>query len=279
MINLYELWQFVSFADCGTLSKAAETLHLSQPALSRNMKKLENELGIALFIRSKNRLELNENGKYVLSLAKDLLADADLLISKARAFDRSSRTISLGVCAPAPNWLLMPLLSSLYSDKLIQTETAEERKLLAGLDDGSYQLIVLPFKPDGEQYFACECCREKLSFALPKSHRYSERKSLSFSEMNGENMLLTNDIGFWNFVQTEKMPKSRFLTQNDRYSFNELVRASSLPSFTSDLAKKYLGKDDDRIEVPISDPEASVTFYLICLRIRLKEYRILFSAL
>ena len=66
MIELYELRQFVVFADCGTLSEAAEVLHLSQPALSRNMKKLEEELGIPLFFRRKNRLELNENGTYVL---------------------------------------------------------------------------------------------------------------------------------------------------------------------------------------------------------------------
>ena len=42
-MELYELRQLVAFAECGTLSNAAEALHLSQPALSRNMKKLEEE--------------------------------------------------------------------------------------------------------------------------------------------------------------------------------------------------------------------------------------------
>lgn len=54
MIELYELRQFAAFAGAGTLSGAAEILHLSQPALSRNMKKLEDELGIILFNRKKN---------------------------------------------------------------------------------------------------------------------------------------------------------------------------------------------------------------------------------
>ena len=115
-------------------------------------------------------------------------------------------------------------------------------------------------------------------FALPKGHRFIRRKSLSFAEMNGENMILMNDIGFWNFVPTEKMPDSRFLTQSDRFSFNELVRSSSLPSFTTDLAKKYLDTENLRVEVPVSDPEASVTYYLICLKDSLKEFRRLFSA-
>lgn len=278
MIELYELRQFTAFAKAGTLLEAAEILHLSQPALSRNMKKLEEEMGISLFIRRKNRLELNDNGKYVLALARELLANADSFIEKAQAYDRKNRTISFGICSQAPSWLVSPLLGSLYPSKMLQTEIAEEKLLLSGLDNGTYQLIALSHKPEGEQYFSKVCGKESLMFALPKGHRFIRRKSLSFAEMNGENMILMNDIGFWNFVPTEKMPDSRFLTQSDRFSFNELVRSSSLPSFTTDLAKKYLDAENLRVEVPVSDPEASVTYYLICLKDSLKEFRGLFSA-
>lgn len=237
MIELYELRQFAAFAECGTLSEAAEKLHLSQPALSRNMKKLEEDLGVPLFVRRKNKLELNENGQYVLTLAKELLSDAQEFTKKVQSFDRKNRTISLGLCAPAPGWLITPVLGSLYPEKTLQTEIVEESQLLSGLEDGTYQLIALSHKPEGEQYFAKECGRESLMFALPKGHRYARRKSLSFAEMNGENMILMNNIGFWNYVHAETMPASRFLIQSDRFSFNELVRSSSLPSFTTDLAK------------------------------------------
>ena len=116
-------------------------------------------------------------------------------------------------------------------------------------------------------------------FALPRGHRYARRKSLTFAEMNGENMLLMDDIGFWDFVRTEKMPDSRFLTQSDRFSFNELVEASTLPSFTTDLANKYIETGKGRIEVPVSDPEATVTYYLVCRKEARKEYQKLFAAL
>ena len=278
-MELYELRQLVAFAECGTLSNAAESLHLSQPALSRNMKKLEEELGIPLFVRGKNHLALNENGTYVLTLAKELLSDADALQAKARAYDRKSRTISLGVCAPAPVWLLTPLLSSQYPDKTIQTEIAEEPALLTGLENGSYQLVVLTTPPDNEAYFAKECGHENLMFALPKGHRYAKRKSLTFAEMNGENMLLMNDIGFWRFVPSVKMPDSRFLTQSDRFSFDELVRSSSLPSFTTNLANKFIDSGADRVNVPISDLDASVTYYLVGRKEQKRVFRSLFVAL
>ena len=281
MIEQYELRQIAALAECGTLSEAAEKLHLSQPALSRNMKKLEEDLGVPLFVRRKNKLELNENGQYVLTLAKELLSDAQEFTKKVQSFDRKNRTISLGLCAPAPGWLITPVLGSLYPEKTLQTEIVEESQLLSGLEDGTYQLIALSHKPEGEQYFAKECGRESQKFSLPKGHRYARRKSLSFAEMHGENMILMNNIGFWNYVHAETMPASRFLIQSDRFSFNELVRSSSLPSFTTDLAKKYLETADLRdlrIEVPVSDPEASVTYYLVCLKKAQKEYRALLAA-
>ncbi len=278
MIELYELRQFVAFADAGTLSGAAEILHLSQPALSRNMKKLEDELGVLLFERKKNKLELNENGKYILKLAKELLEDADSFTAKARDFDRKNRTISLGVCAPAPVWLLAPLITNIFPHMTLQTEIDDDRRLLTDLENNVYQLVATHTQPDAAQYFYKECGKESLMFALPEGHRYARRKSLSFAEMNGENMLLMPDIGFWDFVRTEKMPDSRFLMQNDRFSFNELVQASSLPSFTSDLAEKYTEVPHNRINIPISDEKSTVTYYLVCKAVKKKSFLSLFAA-
>lgn len=278
MIELYILRQFVAFADAGTLSEAAELLHLSQPALSRNMKKLENDLEITLFERKKNQLRLNKNGEYVLGLTRKLLEDTDSFTVKVRDFDRKKRTISLGVCAPAPMWTLTPLITNAYPHMSLQTETENVSKLLSGLCNDTYQLIALPWKPDENQYFCKACGQETLMFALPKGHKYSKRKKLSFSDMNGENMLLMPDIGFWSFVM-EKMPASRFLTQNDRYSFNELVLASSLPSFVTDMSKKFSQTPPGRIYVPISDVDAAVTYYLVCKQERKQEFEALFDLL
>ena len=115
-------------------------------------------------------------------------------------------------------------------------------------------------------------------FARPKDHKYANRKSLTFAEMNGENMLLMPDIGFWAFVM-DKMPDSRFLTQNDRFSFNELVQASTLPSFITDLSEKHRITPPGRIYVPISDAEAAVSYYLVCKTEKAKEFDDLFRLL
>ena len=59
VFELYQLEQLLAFAECGTLSGAAERLHLSQPALSRSMQRLEGVLQVSLFDRQKNKIKYN----------------------------------------------------------------------------------------------------------------------------------------------------------------------------------------------------------------------------
>ena len=278
MLELYLLRQLAAFAEYGTLSEAAEKLFLSQPALSRNMRKLEEDIGVPLFVRSRNKIELNENGRLTAELAEKALSDIDAITVRVREFDLSRRTISLGVCAPAPVWKLSPLLSQLYPEMSVRTEIAAEEHILHGLDTGLYQLGVLHFKPDDDKYTSGECCTEALMFSLPPTHRLAGRKQLYFSDLDGENMLLMSDIGFWHDMTVEKMPNSRFLIQNDRYTFGELVTASVLPSFSTDLAKEFMGLKTDRVDIPISDKEAKVMYYLVCKRENAGKYERLFKA-
>ena len=68
------LWeQLAALYSSGTLSSAAEKLHLSQPSLSRSMKKLEDVLGVSLFERQKNRIILNETGVLAARYAMRLM--------------------------------------------------------------------------------------------------------------------------------------------------------------------------------------------------------------
>lgn len=73
MLNLLELEQLVAFADYGTLSKAAETLNISQPTITRTMQHLEDTFGVPLFQHSKNHISLNETGLRAVEYAKQLL--------------------------------------------------------------------------------------------------------------------------------------------------------------------------------------------------------------
>ena len=79
---------FVTVAEHGTVSKAAEILHITQPALSRQISALEEELGFALFLRTGRRLALTARGEQLVGDTRNLLSHAGSLHDRAQALRR-----------------------------------------------------------------------------------------------------------------------------------------------------------------------------------------------
>lgn len=262
VFEIYQLEQLLAFAECGTLSGAAERLHLSQPALSRSMQRLEAELQIPLFDRQKNKIEFNENGRMAVEYARQVMEKCQDMISRIQAFDRSRRTILIGVCAPAPLWEIPPVLSDLYPDRTISSEMRENDVLLQGLRDDVYQMVILPYPVEEPGITCVKYEEEHLFFSLPPAHPLSGSKALYMKDLNGETMLLRNRLGFWRDVADQKMPDTRFLEQ-EVIAFNELVKSSALPSFTTDVVLRREGGPQNRVNIPILDEEANVTYYCL----------------
>lgn len=262
MLELYDLEKLVAVAKTGTLSAASEELLISQPALSRSMRKLESEMGVELFTRSRNRMQLNENGQLAASLAKKLLDESETLVASVRQLDRSRRTICVGSMAPAPLWELVAALSELYHGMTISTMLADEaEQLQEGLLDGSYSLVILTHSPEipGVEYLGYG--GEQLCFHLPANHRLAGAKELRLADLNGETMLLRPNLGFWSEM-LKKMPDTRFIVQEENYAFGELLRASNLAAFNTDRAERRFGSVEGRVTIPVTDPGASVSYYV-----------------
>ncbi|URZ16666.1 LysR family transcriptional regulator [Clostridium felsineum] len=265
MFEIYQLEQLLAFAKYGTLSKAAEELHLSQPALSRSMQKLEDELHVLLFERQKNKIVLNQNGALAVEYAERVLNQAIDMVERIRSFDRSQHTIAVGSCAPAPLWSVTPLLSTLYPEMTISSDMKSTKLLLQGLRDGIYQFIILHEAIDDSDVHCIKYGEEHLFLSLPPAHPLAGHKGVHFNDIDGENFLLFSKIGLWNDLCLKTMPSSHFLVQDERFSFEELVRNSALPSFTSDLSIKHYGNATNRVIIPILDSEATVSYYFMCL--------------
>ncbi|AEV84976.1 LysR family transcriptional regulator [Actinoplanes sp. SE50] len=98
-MELRLLRYFVATAEAGTVSAAAVRLHLTQPALSRQLRLLERALGVALFDRTGRRLDLSTTGRALLPLARDVLTRVDAL-RVAAAVAASGRLERLTIGAP-----------------------------------------------------------------------------------------------------------------------------------------------------------------------------------
>lgn len=266
MIDLQQLKELVAVADHGTVSQAAQALYISQPALSRSLQKTENEWGVALFARRKNKIELNDSGKLAVEFAKKLLTDFAYCIDSVKAFDKSKRNISVGSCAPAPMWDLSPKLTQKFPDKTVTTALADTKQLRKGLFAGEYHIVISHEKTDSADCICRKLCEERLYLSVPRDHKLaSATEGIAFADMDGISMLLYAQIGTWDKVLA-RLPNTRFFVQSDRDTFNDLAKESNLPVFETNLSAKYFGALPDRVAIPIREDIATDVFYLTVLK-------------
>lgn len=278
-MELYQITQFLAFAECENISKAAQNVNTSQPALSRAMKKLEEELGVPLFARTKNTIALNEYGRLAVQYAKDIASSAETFQSVLRETYRLKSCIQIASVAPAPLWDIEPLLKKLYPQKGISSFLGSSSEIRDKLYNGDAQLVILGEAVSDENFICKKYGTEHLYFSAPKEHRFEERKSITFKELDGETMLLLSDIGFWHEVHQKTMPNSRFLLQNSNDDFSTLVNSSKLPSFSTDVTQSKVGSAPNRTDIPITDKEAYATYYAVCSKKNYENLRDFFEGL
>ena len=262
--DLDELRQLVAFADLGTLAKVAEQEHISTPSITRSMKNVEAAFGVPLFSRSKNRIALNETGRVAVEAARKLLAEAQRTVQQVQEFDQRRRTLTVKACAPAPLWELLPKLNAEHPGMTIASSICPNEEVLAAWQEKSCDIAILPFVPPHQPGIKVQAfMHERLFVCVPPDHELAKHETLTFTQINGFNFLLRTELGFWDTLCRQKMPASRFLVQTDSFTFDELVASSSLPCFTTDYFTNAEQRYPGRVFIPLADPQASVTFYLL----------------
>lgn len=150
-MELRVLRYFVATADVGTASGAAAELHLTQPALSRQLRQLERELGADLFARVRGRLVLSAAGREFLPIARDLLVRAEHA-KQAAAELAAGRLGHIALAAPTTTLtdVLAPFLATLRDDDPVPTviESGPD-DAYAALDRG-VDLVIVTERPHRE---------------------------------------------------------------------------------------------------------------------------------
>lgn len=113
-MTLVQLRHLLALADCGSFSQSAERLHLTQPALSRSIRALEDELGLRLFDRVGRRSELTPFGRELVVRARRLVSDADELRGSGRRMLQGELgQVRLGMGSGPGAMLMTPLLQQM----------------------------------------------------------------------------------------------------------------------------------------------------------------------
>ena len=263
-MELEQLRQLNEIARYGTLQSAAERLHLSQSALSRSLRRLEEDLGQPLFDRTRNSMQINAAGRMALEHARLILAEERRLRDDFAALAKQERTIRVASVAPAPTWRLSSLVLEQYPTTIVEPDVTSEDEVEARLINGTCDLAIVARELRLPTISSTVFMHEDLYANVPEGHVLRNRDSLTFAELDGLSFLVYGGIGFWHDVHQRMLPFAQFVTQPDRTIFLQQVRTSNLLTFTTN-APENTSRHESRRAIPITDPEAHVTFWL-CVR-------------
>ncbi len=196
-MNFRALQYFVKLAELKHFSNAAAACFVSQPTLSTQIQKLEEELGVTLVERAPRQIMLTPIGEDIAHRARHVLRDIEHLKDAARrSKDPETGTIKLGIFPTLAPYLLphvIPVICEKYPELRLQLAEEKTEEILSMLDQGRLDagLLALPIEEHGmEMEILFE---EPFVTAMPVSHPLTEKQFINLSDLEGEELLLLEE--------------------------------------------------------------------------------------
>jgi DNA-binding transcriptional LysR family regulator len=198
-LNLRLVEYFVAVAELEHVGRAAERLHVSQSPLSRQIRHLETELGLELFVREKQRIRLSETGRWLLSQAQGLLAHAERVREEARHRSRGQiGTLYVAFTSSAMWSGALPRnlrrFQARFPGATLELQNMRSFQQIAAVRSGSIDVgfISAPAR-DRNLEIAC-VAEESLLLVTPKSHPLAAKRRILPRDLDGARWILLSEF-------------------------------------------------------------------------------------
>jgi LysR family hydrogen peroxide-inducible transcriptional activator len=196
-MELHQLRYFLALARSGSFVRAAEEEGVTQPSLSQQIKKLEQDVGHPLFDRLGRGVRLTRFGEALLPQAIEMVRLAGETRKRIEALDRpDAGTVVVGAIPTVLPYALAPALAGFHAAyPLIEVQIRENttERLLDELRRGEVDLAVIALPVKQPELVCSELFREPLLAAVPPRHPFSQAASLSLPALASERMLLLRE--------------------------------------------------------------------------------------
>lgn len=186
-MELRQLRYFVAIVDHGSLSRAARVLHIAQPALTQQIRQLEDELGAQLLHRSAQGVLATDAGKTFYEHAQAILKQVDDAKSAvAQSADRPAGSVALGIPQSVSGALALPLLTAVrhsYPEISLQLTEELSGNLIEQLKSGRINLAVLFDDGQLTAFSTLPLVEEEMMYLTRAGSRYAPRgKSIALAQ-------------------------------------------------------------------------------------------------
>ncbi|OZG69419.1 LysR family transcriptional regulator [Bifidobacterium eulemuris] len=189
---------FLMAADCGSFSQAAQRLYISTNALIKQINLLESRLGITLFVRSRQGIELTDAGRSIYRDAKRIIGISEQAVRAAKDIERlSGRSIRIGTSQLRPCKTLVDVWSTVsrrYQDISLSVVPFNDESLLAVLDAlGEGIDVIAGIYPSTLWNNRCQALHLAdlpLCCAMARNHPLAYKRRLTFDDLDGQTLIM-----------------------------------------------------------------------------------------
>lgn len=196
-MNIRDFEYLVSLAEHRHFRKAAEACFVSQPTLSGQIRKLEDELGTVLLERSSRRVLFTDAGLQLVEQAKSILKEIKTFKDMASGQgDEMSGPMHIGFIPTVGPYLLpriVPSLKTHFPDLELYLHEAQTSQLVRQLEDGKLDCLVLASVEETKPFKEIELYNEPMSLAVPADHPWAKSEQLDMSNLKGQTVLMLGD--------------------------------------------------------------------------------------
>ncbi|WP_329445940.1 LysR family transcriptional regulator [Streptomyces canus] len=192
-LDLRKVRYFAAVADQLHFGRAADELHIAQPALSRQIRALEQDLGASLFTRDRHGVALTDAGRQLLADAGPLLASAQAVRRRVSEAARGSRRLTVGFRAGIPVIPAARAFEARHPDVVVDVQRIEGDDQAPMLLDGRIDVAYVRLPVDETGLRVTPLYTEPRVAVLPAGHRLAGKEEVTEADLAGEPLLWQGD--------------------------------------------------------------------------------------
>jgi DNA-binding transcriptional LysR family regulator len=256
-MDLRKVEAFLCAAEQANLSEAARLLHLSQPAVSHQIKSLESELGVRLFARTNTGLTLTEAGQMLVPWARHILHETQDMKDMMASLDDLVVGQVLIACSASSGKYILPHLAARFCKNYpgvnVSISACGPNHAITSLLDGKAHLGIASTEINDPALESQFFFRDNISLIVPACHPWAERESVEIADILQETLILREETSGTRRIMMAEL--ARFdISQDDLNVFMEVGSAEGIVelvaegygiSFVADLVSRnslLLGK-------------------------------------
>ena len=196
-MNIRDLEYLVALAEHKHFRRAADACHVSQPTLSGQIRKLEDELGIILLERTSRKVLFTQSGLLLVDQAKTVLREVKLLKEMASNQGKEmTGPLHVGVIPTIGPYLMphiVPALQNAFPDLELFLYEAQTHQLLEQLETGRLDCAIVASVRETEPFIEVPLFKERMLLAVAENHPWAKEQTSPMSMLKDHEMLMLDD--------------------------------------------------------------------------------------